>query len=128
MGERVAGDSGPTASRDARIARRTKANSESVRLSEGGIRCGKDVLARLIAHGGDPAAIVAARGLGQVADHGELGATVAEVLGKHAGKVAEYRAGKVGLLGFFVGQVMKAAGGRASPAAVNELVAKALAS
>ncbi len=89
---------------------------------------GKEVLATLIADGGDPAAIVAARGLGLVADHGELRATVAEVLGKHAGKVAEYRAGKVGLLGFFVGQVMKAAGGRASPAAVNELVAKALAS
>ncbi len=88
---------------------------------------GKDVLAALIADGGDPAAIVAARGLAQATSADELGATVAEVLGKHPGKVAEYRGGKTGLLGFFVGQVMKASGGRASPAAVNDAVGKALA-
>jgi glutaminyl-tRNA synthetase len=88
---------------------------------------GKDVLAALVAAGGDPRAIVEARGLAQAHGGDELASTVAEVLAKHAGKVAEYRAGKTGLHGFFVGQVMKASGGRASPAAVNELVARALA-
>ena len=88
---------------------------------------GKEVLATLVADGGDPAAIVAARGLAQVVSTDELDATVADVLAKHSGKVAEYRAGKTTLLGFFVGQVMKASGGKARPAAVNELVAKALA-
>ena len=88
---------------------------------------GKEVLATLVADGGDPAAIVATRGLAQVVSADELDATVADVLTKHSGKVAEYRAGKTTLLGFFVGQVMKASGGKARPAAVNELVARALA-
>jgi glutaminyl-tRNA synthetase len=88
---------------------------------------GKEVLAALVADGGDPRQVVQARGLANATSADELGATVADVLAKNAGKVAEYRAGKTGLLGFFVGQVMKASGGRATPAAVNSLLARALA-
>ena len=48
------------------------------------------------------------------------------MLAKSSDKVAEYKAGKVGLLGFFVGQVLRASGGKANPATVNDLVKKAL--
>ena len=51
---------------------------------------------------------------------------IAAVLAANPAKVAEYRGGKAGLLGFFVGQVMKASGGKANPASVNQLVAAAL--
>ncbi len=87
---------------------------------------GKELLAELCARGGDPAALVATRGLAQVSSADALGPVVTEVLAKHASKVAEYRGGKTGLLGFFVGQVMKASGGKANPATVNDLVARAL--
>ncbi len=75
----------------------------------------------------DPGVIAEARGLKQVSDTGALEAAIAEVLAANADKVADYRAGKDKLFGFFVGQVMKASGGRANPAIVNELLRKALA-
>ncbi len=90
---------------------------------------GKDLLAELVRQGGDPIALVDARGLRQVAGaaaHESLAPIVAEVLAKHAAKLAEYRGGRVGLLGFFVGQVMKASGGKANPATVNQLTRAAL--
>ncbi len=87
---------------------------------------GKELLAELVARGGDPVALVGSRGLGQVSNADALAPVVQDVLAKAGDKVAEYRAGKVGLLGFFVGQVMKASGGKANPATVNELVKKAL--
>jgi len=75
----------------------------------------------------DPGAIAEARGLKQLSDTGALEAAIAGVLGANADKVAEYRAGKDKLFGFFVGQVMKASGGKANPAIVNELLRKILA-
>jgi glutaminyl-tRNA synthetase len=87
---------------------------------------GKDVLAELVAQGGDPRAIVESRGLSSLADAGALAAIVDDVLAKHAAKVAEYRSGRTGLIGFFVGQVVRAAGGKASPQLVQEVVAKKL--
>jgi aspartyl-tRNA(Asn)/glutamyl-tRNA(Gln) amidotransferase subunit B len=74
----------------------------------------------------DPGAIAEARGLKQVSDTGALEAAIAEVMAANADKVADYRAGKDKLFGFFVGQVMKASGGKANPAVVNELLKKAL--
>ena len=68
-----------------------------------------------------------ARGLRQVAAADDLAPIIAAVLAANPAKVAEYRGGKAGLLGFFVGQVMKASGGKANPASVNQLVAAALA-
>ena len=88
---------------------------------------GKEVLAALVEGGGDPRQVVQARGLAGAHAGDALEATVADVLAKNAGKVAEYRGGKTGLLGFFVGQVMKASGGKANPATVNQLVTAALA-
>jgi aspartyl-tRNA(Asn)/glutamyl-tRNA(Gln) amidotransferase subunit B len=64
--------------------------------------------------------IVEERGLKQTSDTGEIDAKVDEVIAANADKVAEYKAGKQALFGFFVGQVMKAMGGKANPKVVNE--------
>ena len=89
-------------------------------------RIAKDVFAAMVETGDDPAAIVAARGLRQVTDTSAIDAAVAAVLAANAGKVAEYRAGKDKLFGFFVGQVMKATAGKANPARVNAALDAAL--
>ena len=60
-------------------------------------------------------------------DRAAIEVLVAGVLAAHAGQVAEYRAGKVHLRGFFVGQVMKAGKGQVEPRLVNEVVDAALA-
>jgi glutaminyl-tRNA synthetase len=101
-----------------------------VKLVEGGAithGIGKQVLAILAAEGGDPAAIVEARGLRPVTDVGALEAFVREVLAANPDKVAAYRGGRTGLAGFFVGQVMQKSGGRADASVVKDLVARALA-
>lgn len=74
----------------------------------------------------DPAAIVEARGLKQTSDTGAIEAEIAKVLAANADKVEQYRGGKQQLFGFFVGQTMKAMGGKANPQVVNELLKKAL--
>jgi glutaminyl-tRNA synthetase len=61
-----------------------------------------------------------------VADVGELEPLVAEVLAAHPDEVAAYRAGKQGLLGFFVGQVMQRTGGKADAKVVNDLLREKL--
>jgi glutaminyl-tRNA synthetase len=85
-------------------------------------RIAKDVFAEMVAQGGDPAAIVAREGLTQVADPDVLAPVVDRVLAAHADKAEQYRAGKAGLLGFFVGQVMRETQGRANPELTQELV------
>ena len=76
--------------------------------------------------GGDPAAIVQARGLGQIADAGALAAVVAEVVAAHPQQAEQFRAGKENLMGFFVGQVMRATGGRAEPQLAQQLLREEL--
>src|SRR6201988_3933620 len=83
-------------------------------------RIAKDVFAEMFATGKGAAAIVEEKGLRQVTDTGAIEAKIAEILAKNADKVAEYRSGKDKLFGFFVGQVMKATGGKANPALLNE--------
>jgi len=98
-------------------------------LADGTIsgRLAKDVFAAMVETGDAPGKIVEERGLRQVTDTGAIEAMVDAVLAAQADKVAEYRAGKEKLFGFFVGQVMKAAQGKANPAALNELLRKKLA-
>jgi len=86
----------------------------------------KQVFEIMAETGEDPAAIVEARGLKQTSDTGAIDAAVAQVLGANADKVEQYRGGKQALFGFFVGQTMKAMGGKANPQIVNEAVKKAL--
>lgn len=87
---------------------------------------GKEVVAELVERGGDPAAIIAERGLAQVSDEGAVAEVVDEVLAANAGKVEEYRAGKTALFGFFVGQVVRASQGKANPQVVQKLLAERL--
>ena len=90
-------------------------------------RIAKDVLEAMVDEGKAAAAIVEERGLRQVTDTGAIDAAVESVLAANAGKLAEYRAGKDKLFGFFVGQVMKAMAGKGNPALVNEALKRRLA-
>jgi len=86
----------------------------------------KQVFEIMVDTGEDPGRIVEERGLKQTSDTGAIEAVIAEVMAANADKVAEYRGGKDKLFGFFVGQTMKAMGGKGNPAVVNELLKKAL--
>jgi aspartyl-tRNA(Asn)/glutamyl-tRNA(Gln) amidotransferase subunit B len=86
----------------------------------------KGLIPRLRGTDRDPEALVATEGLAQVSDRGALETAVAEVVARHPAQVAEFRAGKERVLGFLVGQVMKASGGKANPQLVQELLRKAL--
>ena len=90
-------------------------------------RIAKDVFKIMVETGQAPADIVKEKGLVQVSDTGAIEAAVDQVLAKEAAKVAEYRSGKDKLFGFFVGQVMKATGGKANPKLVNDLLKRKLA-
>ncbi len=81
----------------------------------------KDLFEILYTKGGDPAAIVEARGMRQVTDAGAIEAAVDQVIRDNPAQVEKARANPK-LAGWFVGQVMKATGGKANPAAVNALV------
>ncbi len=85
-------------------------------------RIAKDVFEIMVETGKMPAAIVEEKGLRQVTDTGAIDEAVEQVLTANPDKVAEYKSGKDKLFGFFVGQVMKATGGKANPALVNEVV------
>jgi aspartyl-tRNA(Asn)/glutamyl-tRNA(Gln) amidotransferase subunit B len=61
-------------------------------------------------------------GLRQISDSGALEKIVEEIISTNAKQVEQYRSGKVSVLGFLVGQVMKASRGQANPAAVNEIL------
>ncbi|MDW8425611.1 MAG: glutamine--tRNA ligase/YqeY domain fusion protein, partial [Meiothermus sp.] len=100
-----------------------------VKLLESGeinTRIAKDVLAEAQASGEDPVEIVRRKGLRQVSDEGALEAIVDRILAENPDKVAAYRGGKTGLLGFFVGQVMRETQGQAKPQLVQELVSRKL--
>ncbi len=87
----------------------------------------KDVLAEIMQQGGSPRAIVERRGLRQVADEGALERIVDQIIAAHPGEVSRFRAGNTKLIGFFVGQVLKASGGKANPDLVNTLLTRKLA-
>jgi aspartyl-tRNA(Asn)/glutamyl-tRNA(Gln) amidotransferase subunit B len=90
-------------------------------------RLAKDIFGEMVATGADPAAIVEQKGLRQLTDETTIAAAIGAVLAAHADKVAEYRAGREKLHGFFVGQIMRATQGKANPAIVNEILKKKLA-
>lgn len=82
----------------------------------------KEVFAILLAEGGDPAAIVAKRGLAQVSDANAIDEFVTRVLAEHAKSVADYKAGRQQAFEFLVGQVMRLSRGKANPQMVRELL------
>lgn len=89
-------------------------------------RIAKDVFEAMLETGKPAAVIVEERGLKQVTDTGAIEQAIDSILAANADKVAEYRSGKDKLFGFFVGQVMKATGGKANPAMLNEILKKKL--
>ena len=86
----------------------------------------KEVFAKMFESGRSAREIVAAEGLKQISDEDALQKLVNEVIAGNPKQVETYRKGKTGVLGFFVGQVMKATRGQANPKIVNELLKKAL--
>ncbi|MCB1348307.1 MAG: Asp-tRNA(Asn)/Glu-tRNA(Gln) amidotransferase GatCAB subunit B, partial [Maritimibacter sp.] len=96
-------------------------------ISKGDIsgKIAKDLFEIVYSEGGDPAEIVEARGMKQVTDTGAIEAAVDQVIADNPAQVEKARANPK-LAGWFVGQVMKATGGKANPKAVNDLVAKKL--
>ena len=86
----------------------------------------KTVFEKMFATGAAAEDIIAAEGLAQIDDEGALMALVDGVIGGHPDAVTQYRRGKTGTFGFLVGQVMKAAAGKANPGRVNELLRRAL--
>ena len=100
------------------------ANSAIVQMVSSNVISGKiakDLLEIVWTEGGDPRAIVESRGLKQVTDTGTIEKAVESVIAANPDKVAAAKA-KPALVGWFVGQVMKATGGKANPASVNAIV------
>jgi aspartyl-tRNA(Asn)/glutamyl-tRNA(Gln) amidotransferase subunit B len=87
----------------------------------------KEVLEEMWASGETADAIIDKKGLRQITDIGAIEKAIDAVIAANPGQLAEYRAGKDKLLGFFVGQVMKATGGKANPGQLNELLKRKLA-
>jgi aspartyl-tRNA(Asn)/glutamyl-tRNA(Gln) amidotransferase subunit B len=79
----------------------------------------KDVLDAMLDSGKDADAVIDEKGMRQVTDTGAIDAVIREVMAANEAQVADYRAGKDKLIGFFVGQVMKASRGKANPELVN---------
>jgi aspartyl-tRNA(Asn)/glutamyl-tRNA(Gln) amidotransferase subunit B len=92
-------------------------------IAEGDIsgKMAKDLFDMVWSEGGDPRALAEARGMRQVTDAGVIGRLVDEIVAANPQKAEQARA-KPAMLGWFVGQVMKASGGKANPQAVNELL------
>ncbi len=100
-----------------------------VALVDGDVISGKiakDVLARAYATGDAPDAIVEREGLRQITDTSAIEAIARELIAANPKQAEQYRAGKTNLLGFFVGQLMKASGGKANPKLASDLLTRLL--
>jgi aspartyl-tRNA(Asn)/glutamyl-tRNA(Gln) amidotransferase subunit B len=84
----------------------------------------KEVFEKMHDSGRAAEEIVAAEGLGRIDDAAALEGLARDVITRNSSAVEQYRAGKTATLGFLVGQVMKATGGKANPALVNDLLKK----
>jgi aspartyl-tRNA(Asn)/glutamyl-tRNA(Gln) amidotransferase subunit B len=89
-------------------------------------RIAKDVFVEMLETGKQAADIVEEKGLRQVSDTSEIEVIIDKIISDSPSQLAGYKAGKENLFGYFVGQVMKATGGKANPQVVNELLKKKL--
>ncbi|MDB5970956.1 MAG: gatB [Hydrocarboniphaga sp.] len=87
----------------------------------------KEVFEAMFAGEGSADAIIKAKGLVQITDESAIASAIDEIIARNPGQLAEYRAGKDKLFGFFVGQAMKATQGKANPEALNRLLKDKLA-
>ena len=90
------------------------------------LKVAREIFQDVYTSGKTPAQIVQEKGLTQVSDEGALVNIIQEVLTKNPAQVAQFREGKQQVLGFLVGQVMKASGGKANPGKVNDLLTRQL--
>jgi aspartyl-tRNA(Asn)/glutamyl-tRNA(Gln) amidotransferase subunit B len=97
-----------------------------IRKGEISGKIAKEVFAKMFASGEAAPAIIEREGLKQISDTGALEQLVDQVLQQNPKQVAQYKAGKATVLGFLVGQVMKASRGQANPGVVNELLKRKL--
>jgi len=99
-----------------------------VMVKEGTIsgKIAKEVFEATYDSGRDPAEVVREQGLSQVTDEGAIREAIEKVIAESQAQVAQYKAGKTALLGFFVGRVLKATGGVANPEVVNRLLKERL--
>ncbi len=97
-------------------------------IDEGTIstKIAKQVFEEMVQSGEAPSQIVEAKGLVQISDPAQINPIIDEVIAKNPDNVAKYKDGNTKLFGFFVGQVLKATGGKANPQVVNELVEQKL--
>ena len=98
------------------------------RIDDGTIsgKIAKELLGAMIETGKGADELIAERGLVQLSDEGLLREAVSNVIARSPEQVATYRGGKTATIGWFVGQVLKATGGKANPALVNRLLREAL--
>jgi aspartyl-tRNA(Asn)/glutamyl-tRNA(Gln) amidotransferase subunit B len=113
-------DSKVSAEALAALLRRISDNTISGKLA-------KEVFEAMWQGVGDADQVIESRGLRQISDAGQLEKIVAQVIADHSEQVQQYRAGKTKVLGFLVGQIMKATQGKANPGQVNELLRNKLA-
>ncbi len=102
-----------------------------IKLVEEGTISGKiakTVVEEMYRTGKSPEDIIEEKDLSQISDTGEIEGIIDEIIASNPGPVEQYRSGKTGTIGWFVGQVMRATGGRANPKSVNEVLRKKLAS
>jgi len=99
------------------------------RIADGTIsgKIAKQVFEAMVAGEGSADEIIEANGLKQITDSGAIEAMIDEIIAANPGQVEEYRGGKDKVLGWFVGQVMKASRGKANPEQVNDLLRRKLA-
>ena len=111
------------------IALKPESLAELINLIEKGTisgSIGKKLLPELLEKGGSPQKLVEKQGLTQISDERELEKIIDQIISDHPSEVEKFRGGKTKLRGFFVGQVMKATGGRADPKLTNQLIGKKL--
>ncbi len=89
-------------------------------------KLGKEIFAKMFATGDSPRTIIEREGLRQISDADALSRIIDEILAANPKQVELYKGGKAGVLGFFVGQVMKATRGQANPQLVNQLLKEKL--
>jgi len=99
-------------------------NKEGIEVSAGRLPAARlaELLKLMWSQSTDADAVIESKGLRQITDSAAILRAIEDVMAKNPSQLAEYRAGKDKLFGFFVGQVMKATGGKANPAQLNELL------
>jgi aspartyl-tRNA(Asn)/glutamyl-tRNA(Gln) amidotransferase subunit B len=124
---RVVHDSGKSIAEAVPSAKEVGALLKMVEDSKVSLNAAKTAFAAMCTSGKGAQATIGELGLAQVSDEGAIADACDKVLASEPDKLAEYRSGRDKLFGFFVGQVMKAMGGKANPKVINEILKQKLA-